>query len=387
VGQEKNNSAPTPSGFELIETVDRLAAFARSARQAEMVAVDLEADSMYHYREKVCLLQMAANGHTVVVDPLKVDDLSDLHPLFSDERICKVFHGADYDVRSLYRDFGISINNLFDTQLASMYMGHTETSLESVVAHRFGVSLDKRFQKKDWSCRPLPPDMVAYAASDVIYLIPMAQALQEELDAKGRLGWVQENCRMLSQVRHQENDQPMFLKIRGAGRLTPRQLAALEELLQLRDRLACQKDRPLFKVINNAALLKIAATLPTDLDRLSASQALSAKQVNMYGHAILAAVEKARCMPTDQLPAYPHQKSPRRSPLIPRRVNALRAWRDPLAAELGLDPPLLLNKALIYEIAARKPKSIEDLHQIESMQQWQVDAFGRQLWTIISSVT
>lgn len=384
MGQEKNNSGPTPSTFDLIETVDGVADFVRSARKADILAVDLEADSMYHYREKVCLIQMAANGRTVVVDPLKVEDLSALRPLFDDERICKVFHGADYDVRSLYRDFDITINNLFDTQLASMYLGYSETSLEAVVAHRFGVSLDKRFQKKDWSCRPLPPEMVAYAASDVAYLIPMAQAMQQELADKGRLAWVEGNCRQLSRVRPQDNGQPMFLKIRGAGRLTPRQLAVLEELLQIRDRLARHKDRPHFKIINNAALLKIAATLPADLTSLQASNALSKKQVDMYGHAILAAVEKAGNLSASQLPAYPHQRSPRLSPRIPRRINALRDWRDALAAELSLDPPLLLNKALMSDIAVRRPKDIESLREIDSMQPWQVEAFGRQVIDIIS---
>ena len=386
MGQVKNISEPPHPGYEFIETDAALLEFARSARQAGMLAVDLEADSMYHYREKVCLLQMAANGHTVVLDPLKVPDLSALRPIFSNERICKVFHGADYDVRSLYRDFGITINNLFDTQLASMYLGCTETSLEAVVFHRFGVHLDKKYQKKDWSCRPLPPQMVAYAASDVIYLIPLAKMLQQELDEKGRLAWVEEGCHLLSQVRPQENSQPMFLKIRGAGRLTPRQLAILEALLQLRDRLARQKDRPLFKVISNAALLKIATTAPTDPDRLAKSQALSNKQMEMYGHAILTAVKKGCCLKRAQLPIYPRQKSPRLSPRIPKRVKALRNWRDRQAADLNLDPPLLFNKALLRDIAVCKPEAMKDLRQIPNMQQWQADAFGRQLLDIINNM-
>ena len=386
MGQVKNTLAPQRPGYAFIETDADLADFARSARQAEMLAVDLEADSMYHYREKVCLLQMAANGHTVVIDPLKVTDLSALAPIFSEAGILKVFHGADYDVRSLYRDFGITITNLFDTQLASMYLGCTETSLEAVVQQRFGVQLDKRYQKKDWSCRPLPPEMVAYAASDVIYLIPLAKALQEELAEKGRLAWVEEGCRLLSQVRPQENCQPMFLKIRGAGKLAPRQLAVLEELLQLRDRLARQKDRPLFKVISNAALLKIATVMPSDAAQLAKSQALSKKQIDMYGQAIMSAVDKGRCLKGSQLPVYPRRKSPRLSPRIPKRVNALRAWRDRHAADLELDPPLLLNKALLREIAVSKPQAMKELRSIPNMQRWQADAFGKQLIDIIKNI-
>ncbi len=379
MGQEKNNSPRPPVDYALIETVSDLAAFSRQSRKAAILAVDLEADSMFHYREKVCLLQMAADGCTVVVDPLKVNDFSSLQPLFEDEHICKVFHGADYDVRSLYRDFGITINNLFDTQLAGMFLGYTETSLEAMVAYHFGMELDKKYQKKDWSQRPLPPEMVAYAASDVIYLKPLAEILTRELQAKNRLPWVQEGCHLLSQVRPQENHQPLYLKFRGAGRLAPRQLATLEELLQYRDLVARQKDRPLFKIISNAALLRIAMLMPADLKQLQASNALSGKQLEMYAHAILTAVEKVRRRSAEQLPAYPRRKSLRLSPRIPKRVNALRAWRDETAARLELDPALLINKALIREIAVCKPRAIEELEKIPHIHQWQVETFGEQI--------
>lgn len=386
MGQAKNKKIPVEIDYELIETYPALAAFAREAEKESILAVDLEADSMFHYREKVCLLQMAAGNHIVVIDPLKTPDLSELKPLFGSPGILKVFHGADYDVRSLYRDFGITIANLFDTQLASMYLGHTETGLEAVVGQRYGVELDKRYQKKDWSRRPLPPQMVAYAASDVRYLIPLAEALIGELEEKGRLSWVQEGCRLLSQVRPQENNQPLFLRFRGAGRLKPFQLAALEELLKLRDGIARQKDRPLFKIMSNAALLKIATTLPADIRALKASQSLSAKQIDMYGPAVVAAVEKARAMPRPEMPEYPRQRAPRLSPRIPRRVKAIREWRDDAAAKLGLDPSLLLNKSLIREIAVHKPRAVAELRRTPQIHQWQVQAFGERIVAILNKL-
>jgi ribonuclease D len=386
VGQEKKTTCPSECRYELIETLSALADFALEARSAAALAVDVEADSMFHYQEKVCLLQMAANGRTVVIDPLKVPDLDPLKPLFADAAIQKVFHGADYDVRSLYRDFGITINNLFDTQLAGMYLGYTETSLEALVALRFGVELDKKYQKKDWSKRPLSPEMAAYAASDVLYLIPMAEMLMRELEQKGRLVWVRESCSLLSQVRPNDNQQPLFTRFRGAGRLTPRQLAALEALLQLRDQLARQKDRPWFKIIGNATLLKIAMDMPTTLKRLKACEMLSTRQMEMYGTSILAALEKALQLPAEELPIYPHRKSPRLSPRIPRRVKALRGWRDHTAQQLELDPALLLNKNLLQEIAIRKPRTKADLSQTPHIHQWQVASFGDQILDILNTV-
>ncbi len=377
MGQAKNRQPMTTTDYDFIDTGEALEKFMHTAMQAETVAVDTEGDSMFHFQEKVCLIQMAANGQMVVIDPLNIPDLSALKPLFESPDIRKVLHGADYDVRSLYRDFGITINNLFDTQLASMFLGWKETSLEAVVANRFGVELDKKYQKKDWSLRPLPQEMVTYAASDVAYLVPMAKALAKELEQKGRLAWVMEECRLLSNVRPaEENHGPMFIKFKGAGRLEPRQLAVLEALLQMRNAIARQKDRPLFKVISNATLKKIAIALPTSLKKLQAGQALSPRQFEMYGKAVMEAVRNARGIPRDQLPTYPRRRSPRVSNGVPARVKALRAWRDQKAAHLELDPALVLNRALIRAIAVENPSKEKGLSKVEGIHQWQAEAFG-----------
>jgi ribonuclease D len=386
VGQEKNQNRTSHVDYQLIENGEDLTAFIHKTRQARMIAVDIEGDSMFHFQEKVCLIQMAANGHTAVIDTLAVSDLSGLKPLFASPSICKVIHGADYDVRSLYRDFGIEIQNLFDTQLASMYVGWQETSLEAVVARCFDVELDKRCQKKDWSRRPLPGDMAAYAASDVLHLIPLAKALTNELDQYGRLDWVREECQLLSQVRPSENnDTPLFMKFKGAGRLQPRQLAALETLLQLRQAIARQKDRPLFKIIGNATLKKIAIALPATLKDLKESRELSDKQFDMYGNAVMEALRNVHLIPEDELPHYPRQRSPRLSSRVPPRVKRLRAWRDQKAADLGLNPALVLNRALIKTVSVENPRNKAELKKIEGLHQWQFKAFGEEILQELSS--
>jgi len=380
VGQAKKRNQTPLTDYQLIDSRRGLAEFIQKAREAQMIAVDIEGDSMFHFQEKVCLIQMAANGHTAVIDPLAVNDLSGLKPLFETGSICKVIHGADYDVRSLYRDFGITINNLFDTQLASMYMGWQETSLEAVVARRYGVELDKRGQKKDWSRRPLTGDMAVYAASDVVHLIPLARTLMQELNRHGRLEWVLEECRLLSMVRPPENnDDPLFMKFKGAGRLEPRQLAALEALLQVRNAIARQKDRPLFKIIGNAALKKIAVAQPDSLQELKESRDLSDRQFEMYGKAVMEALRNARGIPENELPRYPRQRSPRLSSRVPARVKVLRAWRDRKAASLDLNPALVLNRALIKAIAIDNPTDRSALEKVEGIHQWQVKAFGEEI--------
>ena len=378
------NPAPVPP-CEMITTPEALAGLVARIQDCDMVAIDLEADSMFHYQEKVCLIQLAAGNHTAVIDPLTVVDLSPLAPLCRNPAVCKVLHGADYDVRSLYRDFGITINNLFDTQLASMFLGYKETGLESVVGQHFGVDLDKKYQKKDWSQRPLPEEMIAYAACDVVFLVPLAKIIMRELKDKKRLAWVREECDLLSQVRPNDNNgMPMFLKVKGAGRLASRQLATLESLLQIRKDIAVQKDRPLFKIISNATLIKLATQAPQTMAALKTSGILSDRQISMYGKLILAAILEADEIPNQDLPVYPRRKSPRISPKVPGRVKAIREWRDKLADRLNLDPSLLLNRALIRDIAIHKPCTIEGLAAVPGIHNWQVESLGGNITEIIS---
>ena len=380
-------AAVADPSYRFIRTPAELEQFVSRINQEKIIAVDLEADSMFHFQEKVCLLQMAGNGENVVIDPLEVNDLSALAPIFKDKDVCKVFHGSDYDVRSLYRDFSIEINNLFDTQLASMFMGQRETSLGAVVCNRFGIQLDKRYQKKDWSQRPLPDGMIEYAASDVYHLIPLARMLMDELEEKGRLDWVKEECDYLSEVRPMENgSDPLFLRFRGAGRLPRRNLAALEGLLQYRRKLAEKKDRPLFKVISNTALLKIATEMAQTPQAMEAARCLSAKQIRIYGKPLSAIVKKANALAEKDLPVYPRKRRPSVSPRVPERIKIIKDWRDRLADGLGLDPALLFNKALMTAIAVKKPADLQGLRNVEGIRNWQVKAFGKEVLTVLSTL-
>ena len=170
--------------YQFIDTASGLEDIARTFEREKTVAVDLEADSMYHYQERVCLIQMATKKVNIIIDTIQVKDLFLLKPFFAKGNIKKIFHGADYDVRSLFRDFNIEINNLFDTHIACMFLGEKETGLNQVIQKRFNVKLKKKYQKKDWSKRPLPAEMIDYAINDVIYLTPLATILEKDLETK-----------------------------------------------------------------------------------------------------------------------------------------------------------------------------------------------------------
>jgi ribonuclease D len=374
--------------YFIIDSISELEKFAGRLEKQKIIGVDLEADSMYHFQEKVCMIQIATPHATAVIDPLQINNLSVLKPVFGRADIQKIFHGADYDVRSLYRDFRISVNNLFDTELACRYLGYNESGLEAVLKNRFNVRLNKKYQRKDWSKRPLPKDMIAYAAKDVHYLVPLAKSLHQELKHKGRLSWVEEECTYLSRVRPASPDAgPLFPGFKGAGKLGPRGLAILEELLQLRKKYAQQQDRPLFRIIGNRSILALAETRPQSIGKLLKTEVLGIKQINRYGKAVIAAVKKAQRIPAKDLPKYPRKTAPNVPAIVAKRVKELRNWRDHLAKNLEIDPVIICTKALISAIAVPRPLTMSRLLKIKELKNWQATEFGSDIIDILKTIS
>jgi len=373
--------------FQWVDTRQGLQQVVDCFKNQKAIGVDLEMDSMFHYHEKICLIQMATEQDTFIIDPLPISSMSLIKPLFENPRIKKVFHGADYDVRSIFRDYGIEINNMLDTELASRFLGVQHTSLESVLNSRFDVVLDKRFQKKDWSQRPLPDHMVTYAARDACFLVPLAKELEKELRKKKRLSWVKEECLWLSKVRPAANGQgPLFLNFKGAGRLKPRDLVILEALLQYRRGVAMAKDRPLFKTIGNAALLTLANRKPASLKQLKAIRALSSRQSKQYGQELVATIQAALKTPEDEHPVYPKRRAPSLKPVVSNRIKELKTWRDAKAGDLEIDASIVLTKMLICDIAKQRPGSIRQLTTTKGLRSWRVKEFGREIIALLKNI-
>lgn len=363
--------------YDFITTPAQVEVLAGELAGTKVAGVDLEADSMHHFSEKICLIQIYYNDKNVLIDPLTLDNLDALKPFFADAAIPKIFHGADYDVRSLYRDFGIEINNLFDTEIASRFLGYNESGLATALHREFGLMVDKRFQKKDWSIRPLPKDMLDYAASDTLYLIPLARILRDRLRSLGRLEWVEEESLLISQVRPAENNgEPLFLNFKGAGRLKGNCLTVLEALLHLRIQFAEKKDRAPFMIMGNQAILSLATEQPHSLEDLKAGRILSARQYDMYGKDIIKTIRQACNIPKAQWFKYPYTKQKRMTEEELQIVENIKAMRDKKAEILEMAPSLLLTKAQLNLLAQKHPRTLEDLERIDSIRKWQVNYLG-----------
>lgn len=371
------------TSYEMIIDQASLQRMAERLGREKILAFDLEADSMHHYREQVCLLQASSGKENFIIDPLVCSDLSPLAPLFADPSIVKVFHGADYDVRMLNRGFGIEINSLFDTMVACQFLGEPAVGLAAVLKKRFNVELDKKYQQADWSRRPLSAEMLDYAAKDTTLLIPLYGQLVSELSAKGRLSWVDEECELLSRVRMSEKgDEPFSLRFKGASRLKGESLALLEELLRFRDEESQRRDLPPFKILGNETIRELTERMPVEPADLSGIHGLSPKLLDRYGKGILGAVRRAKDMPPHLLPVFPRARRQERSRQQETRLKKLKDWRTQKAAELGIDPGIMANNALLEGLADTPPLRIEE---VSGIKEWQKSVFGGELMEIVRS--
>jgi ribonuclease D len=351
---------------------------------AKVIGVDLESDSMFHYKEKVCLIQISIPNYNLLIDALSVKDLQPLLPIFANHDIRKVFHGADYDVRSLFRDFKIEINALFDTQIAARFLGIQQTGLSFSLEDRFNICLEKKYQKSDWSRRPLTTEMLQYAVRDTCYLIDLSVILEKELREKGRFSWFEEECQLLSKVRPSlTRDEPLFLRFKGASRLDQRGLAVLNEILKWREESALKRDVPPFKILGNEQILDITNKKPLDMEGL---EGLSVKQIHSLGRPILKMVQAAMVIPEDSLPLFPKEKRSKPGAMTLKKINALKKWRDRYGKKIGLDPSIICTNSLIQLIVECNPSSLDDLKALGEMRRWQIDLFGKEILDLLSSI-
>ena len=347
------------------------------------LALDSEADSLHHYREKVCLIQLSFADVDLLVDPLSGADPAVLGRTLLDPARRKLLHGADYDLRILNRDYGLEFRGLFDTMIAARLVGERKFGLAALLAEHFDVELDKSLQRADWSRRPLPPAMAAYAAMDTRYLAPLAGALEARLDELGRTAWADEEFEILEGVRWTEKpNEEAFRRIKRSGSLDRRGLAVLRELVRLREGLARGADRPPFKVMSNDLLLAIARNRPTDRKQLDSLLPQKGGRVRRWSDDLLAGVDRAMTMPESALPARRRRSMGRLANSAQTRLGDLALQRDAIAHELGLEPSVLAPRAVLEGAVIRATRG-EDPRLTPGLRRWQ----GEQLEVPLSGLT
>lgn len=389
VDSHRNKTQSPENAPVLVASAAALEQMQKHLLSQSLIAVDTEADSLYAYFEKVCLLQISTRAADYLVDPLALADrenaMTVLAPLFADAAMEKVFHAAEYDIFCLKRDFRFQFANLFDTMIAARILGWKNIGLGNILQERFGAKLNKKMQRADWGRRPLTVEQIAYAREDTHYLLALRDLQIEELEKAGRVEEAREEFVRLAGVEPAPRrfDPDAYWNIDGARKLAPASLGALRELYCFRDAQARREDHPPFKVLSDATLIHIATARPASPRAMAHLRGVSEVVVRRYGASILAAVARGVAAPQTTTPR-PHSRA---DPLLDdsarNRFGKLKEWRKARAAKRGVETDVIVSNDVLYAMARKNPKALEGLVEVSSLGPWKVREYGEEMLSVL----
>lgn len=360
-----------PVTYQLLDQPGSLDPLLRALGKVDEVALDTEADNMYHYKTRVCLLQFLVKDDVFLVDVLAPG--LKLEPLW--KALAKkhlIMHGSDFDLRLLHDLCRFQPHSLFDTMLAAQLLGRQRIGLASLLEDHFGVQLDKDGQKANWSKRPITEKLLNYAALDVWHLPALRDILTRELVKLDRIEWLDQQCRAQIKAGFEgfapatENDWRIGRseRLRGAG------LSVLHAVWHWREAQAQRLDTPPFKVCGNAMLLKIAeAAEAGDSEQQILGSVHLGKRHDRIFPSLAAAVKAGLARDPKTLPRRPG-RDPNHVSLTQAEIelqDRIKGDRDRVAQKLEIEATLIANRSQLAQIA-RQPKKIDEV-----LLPWQAD--------------
>ncbi|ACT69486.1 ribonuclease D [Neorickettsia risticii str. Illinois] len=158
---------------------------------SDAIAVDTESMGLVNRRDRLCLVQLSTGDGTAHLVRFNGTDYSAprLKSLIVDPAVIKIFHFARFDIAILRHYLGVLTENCYCTKIASRlvrtYTDHH--SLKELCSDLLGVRLNKGKQSSDWGSASLTREQMSYAASDVLYLHAIKEALDVMLKREKRI--------------------------------------------------------------------------------------------------------------------------------------------------------------------------------------------------------
>jgi ribonuclease D len=361
--------------ISIIDNAEKLKAFLASVVSETQIGVDMEADSLHHYRDRVCLIQVSTRSTDAIIDPLINTSLTGLWTLFENASFTKIFHDADFDLRSLNRDFGICVKNIFDTKVTMDLLGETDVGLASVLKRYFNVNLRKKFQRYNWSRRPLSREAIEYAAIDTRYLIRLKTILEERLRITGRMEWAREEFEHLESLRWQpgKRETKGFWKFVSKNNHHPQFLECLRLLWNMRESEAERHDRPVFQIFPDHILSALAEFSKNTQDQPRLEALLKYVPESIRGD-ITQITKTVKNTSVDQCPVIPDDYFAGNPTYNKSLYMALKICRDQAAAHQEMDPGIIAGNKSLKKIATMPEKSLENytkVRQAIGLRRWQ----------------
>jgi ribonuclease D len=341
----------------VVSTKKELLDLCRRLQKAETIAYDTEFISEGKYQPELCLVQIAADGLLVLVDPLAIADLSPLWKLFCDGKREIIVHACRSEMEFCHRSIGRMPPKLFDVQVAAGFAGNDYPMGFSTLLHQFlQVSLGKTESRTTWNQRPLTSLQVKYALDDVRYLEDLRKVIQTQLTEQKRLDWYYEEIEHVKRNLTTYFETPQWRALPKISGLPPRELAILRELWFWRDHAARQKNIPASRMFRDDLLVELSRRRTSEEKRIAALRGMQRQDLVRILPDIVIAITRGLSLPEEELPVPPLRTSYpqytvltqvlcavlgsicKRNKIAPLLVGSPNDIRELVAAELGTLP-------------------------------------------------
>ncbi len=373
----------------IIDTPELLNDACRLIARSPWAAVDTEADSLHHYIEKLCLVQVSIPEQDMIIDPLASLDLKPLVELLNQKSL--ILHGADFDIRILKRFYAFEPHEIFDTMIAAQLLGYEKQGLADLAEKHCGVVLSKSAQKADWSVRPLNEKLLLYAANDTHYLKAIHDTLERELASLNRLAWHEQACEKLLKnilaAKEDKSDNRPAWQVKGSKELKGNALTVLKSLWEWREAEARRRDRPSFKIIASETLVDIARWSQDHPAGDIASWPAAPRNVKgEYREALNRVLKEAQALPAEAfVPRKSGARPEKSSAASQKKVLLLKKERERIGSDLKIQPSLLATNAVLEMLALHSPHTRQDLEKLGLLLPWQSDILAESFLKVLGN--
>ncbi len=356
--------------FDYLQTEQQLKEKLSGWKEEKQIAIDLECENnLHHFGTYISLIQLSTVEKNVIIDVLAIKNIKPVVDLLENQNIEKVLHDINFDLRILAHQFSCQMKNFFDTQLAAEFLGKQKISLASLLGEYFNIQKDERFQKKDWTRRPISQEMLAYAIKDAAHLFSLKEKLEAELQQKNRLFWVQQELKYLETL-HWEFNEQTYMDVSGVRSLAPKERALFHALFEARKKIAQEIDKPAFIVFSNKQLLAFAKNPPHTWKLLKGVHPLVKQRSSFFEELVKkASLQEEHLEKKDKKHFSSEQYE---------SIQKLLELRNKIAEKMGIKSYLLLREEQIRDIAATG--------SLHNLRPWQKEIFMKEKMSQIIAI-
>lgn len=260
-----------------------------------VIALDIEAESNLHsYGEKLCLIQIFDGVNSIIIDPFKIDH-NTLKFLFESTNILKVIYDAGSDMALLKNTSDITIKSILDLRPAVELLNYDKKDLHSVIAFELDIRLEKKrkYQRYNWTRRPVPPDAIEYALNDVIHMLSLKDIILAKLYTKKLFEPFFLRNLQIQNKDYTRDSEDKYRKISGYNRLNDKEKTVFRIVFNIREKHAKLHDMPPHNIIQKADLLNIINDFKY-IDKIRFTKRLSMKSIQDILHDLKTATKAVK---------------------------------------------------------------------------------------------